>query len=48
MDSCRPTPVPGGSYDDLRQQMLEAQRSGEYDKANKLMDQMSEKKAAKG
>jgi len=40
-----PTPVPSGSADDLRAQALEAQRAGDYDKANGLWDQVSAKRA---
>lgn len=40
-----PTPVPSGSLDDLRAQALEAQRSGDYDKANGLWDAVSAKRA---
>jgi hypothetical protein len=40
-----PTPVPSGSVDDLRAQALEAQREGDYDKANGLWDQVSAKRA---
>jgi len=39
-----PTPVPSGSYDDLRKQALEAQRAGDYDKANGLWDQVAAKR----
>lgn len=40
-----PTPVPSGSLDDLRTQALEAQKSGDYNKANSLWDQVSAKRA---
>jgi len=39
-----PTPVPGGSVDDLRKQALEAQRAGDYDKANSLWDAVAAKR----
>ena len=40
-----PTPVPSGSLDDLQKQAREAQRSGDYGKANELWDQVSAKRA---
>lgn len=39
-----PTPVPSGSVDDLRKQALEAQRAGDYDKANRLWDAVAAKR----
>jgi len=39
-----PTPVPSGSLDDLRKQALEAQRAGDYEKANSLWDAVSAKR----
>jgi len=39
-----PTPVPSGSLDDLRKQALEAQRTGDYEKANTLWDAVSAKR----
>lgn len=40
-----PSPVPSGSLEDLRKQALEAQRAGDYDKANSLWDAVSAKRA---
>lgn len=39
-----PTPVPSGSYEDLRKQALEAQRAGDYETANGLWDQVAAKR----
>jgi hypothetical protein len=40
-----PTPAPSGSIENLRAQALEAQRAGDYDKANGLWDAVSAKRA---